>query len=409
MKMIHTADWHLCDRLGAIDRSAGLRQRVEHVARYCEEHRVDVLAIAGDLFAETARPDEMAEALNHLHKTFRPFFDRGGTILAVTGNHDRDDRIDLVRAGMLLAAPPVSPGQDLRPGRMYLLNRRFYATLCPPGTNPVQFVFLPYPFAHRYDLPATYRSREELNRLLQAQVADWLRQTITGEAFRRDLPSVLIAHLHLTGANLNGLYRLTPRDDVQIDPGSLEDVWAYVALGHIHQPQVLPGRTKARYSGPLDRLDFGEKDDDRGVWLVEIGPTGLASEPQWLPLEPTRFVDLIGDPATIMATPVPTDDKPIIRVTLTKVNGPHDLVTQELRQKFSQNHLHEIRYPEEQVLAASPDTAAAPLRYNTAQLAETVRHYLERAIPADDPDRQELLELAEHYIAQEQQSQQQSN
>src|ERR1700729_1683634 len=103
MKIIHTADWHLCDRLGRIDRTKDLYARVELVAQYCQERDADVLLIAGDLFSEQASVEDMTQALKHLREVFTPFFDRGGTVLAITGNHDRDGRINMVRAGMTLA------------------------------------------------------------------------------------------------------------------------------------------------------------------------------------------------------------------------------------------------------------------------------------------------------------------
>ena len=73
MKLLHTADWHLGDRLGRIDRTDDLRRAVERVAAYCEQERVDVLLVAGDLFSEQASYDQMTDALGHLGKTFRPF------------------------------------------------------------------------------------------------------------------------------------------------------------------------------------------------------------------------------------------------------------------------------------------------------------------------------------------------
>jgi exonuclease SbcD len=105
MRIVHTADWHLCDRLGRLDRTDGLRQRVEAVAKVCEDRSADVLLIAGDLFSEQASVDAMTAALLHLRQTFLPSFARGGTVLAVTDNHNRNSRIDIVRAGMGLAVP----------------------------------------------------------------------------------------------------------------------------------------------------------------------------------------------------------------------------------------------------------------------------------------------------------------
>jgi hypothetical protein len=57
MRILHTADWHLGDRLGRIDRTEDLRRAVERVADYCKSECIDVLLVAGDLFSELARPD----------------------------------------------------------------------------------------------------------------------------------------------------------------------------------------------------------------------------------------------------------------------------------------------------------------------------------------------------------------
>ena len=128
MKILHTADWHLNDMLGRVDRTEDLRRRVERVAELCDEHRVDVLLIAGDLFSDQATAEQVAESFRHLRATFAGFFDRGGTILAVTGNHDQDRRVHrplkVARAGMLVADTPVGQGDHFRTGRAYLLDGR---------------------------------------------------------------------------------------------------------------------------------------------------------------------------------------------------------------------------------------------------------------------------------------------
>ena len=47
MRIVHTADWHLGDRLGRIDRTNDLRKAVERVAICCTEENADVLLVAG--------------------------------------------------------------------------------------------------------------------------------------------------------------------------------------------------------------------------------------------------------------------------------------------------------------------------------------------------------------------------
>ena len=183
MRIIHTADWHLCDRLGRVDRTHDLRQRVEQVAGLCEAHRVDVLLIAGDLFSNDTlvTVEDMTHALIHLNETFAPFFHRGGTILAVTGNHDREARIEMLRAGMRLATP-IAGSRQFHPRRMYLLNQPFVGALETTAGEKGQFVLVPYPTTVRYGLPTNqFLTKDQENRALHGRVVEWL-----GEADRRE-------------------------------------------------------------------------------------------------------------------------------------------------------------------------------------------------------------------------------
>jgi exonuclease SbcD len=395
MRILHTADWHLCDKLGRNDRTEDLNARVQQVADLCAEHGVEVVLIAGDLFSEQASLPDMARALQFIRTAFQPFFQRGGTILAVTGNHDRDTKIDAVRSGMLLASPNTAGSRELQRGRMYLFNSPAWVKLSNERSESVQFVLVPYPFAGRYGLSAQQcPTKEEENRKLREYVGEYIADRSRHQEFDLTLPTVLVAHLHVFGSETHTLYKMSEKDDHCFAFADLQTQWAYAALGHIHKPQCLNGAEHVRYPGTLDRLDFGEPAGQQGVVLFDVSAAG-ATGIQRLPLESTPFLDLtitdLDAELPCLAERYPDAAKTIARFTLTpSATVSRDDATRQLRRLFPR--WHEIRWHDPKPEGDAP--AMSPKR----ELAEGVREYLNGRLK-DDPDRDAILNLAEQFLA----------
>lgn len=292
MKILHTADWHLGDRLGRLDRTDDLRRAVERVAEYCRTQAVDVLLIAGDLFSELARPEGLREAIRHVQVTFDDFLRNSGTILALTGNHDSETFCQTLCHAMNLAAPITGrAGDQAALGRLHLAAQPTFLRLPDrSGDYEVQFILMPYPTPTRYlDCEETqrYHSLEEKNRHLQMAFTAALQAMRHHERFDANLPTVLGAHVHVRGGQVSTLFHISEQEDVVFESNDLPADFAYVALGHIHKPQVLEGQGHVRYSGSIERMDLGEANDNKGVVLVEIGPQGRCGEPICLPLPAT--------------------------------------------------------------------------------------------------------------------------
>ncbi len=292
MRILHTADWHLGDRLKHIDRTADLTRAVAKVAEYCETKEVDVLLIAGDLISDVTRSDTCAAALAMLNDSFRPFLLRGGTIVAIAGNHDGDRFCEIVCRTSQLAAPLGARQGDVLPnGRWYFATRPCHFRLLDSADASCHFACLPYPNSVRYRLDeestlVNSRDKHELLASAFRKHAIRLRsKTRAGE------PSVLAAHVAASGANWGDLFRMSEREDIVIRDESLWKGWDYVALGHLHRPQLVGGNSFVRYSGSIERLDIGERDDQKGVILVELAP-GRAPDPQFLRLDATPFYDV---------------------------------------------------------------------------------------------------------------------
>jgi exonuclease SbcD len=302
MKLLHTADWHLGDRLGRIDRTDDLRRAVERVGALCKQESVDVLLVAGDLFSELARPDALRETIRHWQDVFREFLETGGTILTLTGNHDNENFCQTLVHAMSLAAPTVGkPGELIPPGRLYLATDPTFVKLADRehGTE-VQFVLMPYPTPNRLlkgEAGQKYASPDEKNRLLVKAWSDALAGLRAHPSYDPTAPSVLSAHVHMFGSTIGpSLFRLSAEEDVVVNGDDLAAQFDYVALGHIHKPQALTA-PHVRYSGSIERMDLGEQADQKGVVLVDIGPDGLRGEPVLLPLPATPVREItVHDP-----------------------------------------------------------------------------------------------------------------
>src|SRR5205085_763334 len=176
----------------------------------------------------------------------------------------------------------------------------------------------------------------------------------------------------------------------------LNPMWAYVALGHIHKPQMLAGAANVRYAGSLDRLAFDEA-HDAGVLLVDInGADTVVHDP--LPVTATPFHTIeLTDPETELpglAEKYPDHVTAIVRVTVTPPSGgtSRDEIARRLRKLFPR--LHDLRWADSLPPDTAPTTFAPRLGFET-----TVRDYLtQKLTEAGDPDRDAVLALAESFL-----------
>lgn len=402
MRILHTADWHLGDRLGRIDRTDDLRRAVERVAEHCKEQNVDVLLVAGDLFSELARPDGLRETIRHWQEVFRNFLETGGTILTLTGNHDNENFCQTLVSAMSLASPTIGrPGEVVPPGRLYLAAEPTFLRLEDRmGGYPVQFVLMPYPTPHRFfkgDAPLKYGSPEEKNELLVSAWSDALRGIRARPNYDPKAPAVLGAHVHIHGSSIGpSLFRITTEEDVVVEGKDLPDQFDYVALGHIHKPQAL-GAAHMRYSGSIERMDLGEQGDVKGAVLVDIGPDGRNREPEVLPLPATKVYEVVVlDPAV-----------DIPRFKQEYPDAQTDLVNLQIRYTAGKDQLEDVLLDLERIFPRwyardwQETGALGPTLVNPASgggkgFAETVREYLgQELIQHDEAERDAVFKIAD--------------
>ncbi|MGD9117799.1 MAG: exonuclease SbcCD subunit D, partial [Dehalococcoidia bacterium] len=106
--------------------------------------------------------------------------------------------------------------------------------------------------------------------------------------------AVLAAHVWVTGAKVGSESSMTiGQEHALLVSNIIHPAFDYIALGHIHKHQVLEENPPVVYAGSLERLDFGEADDEKGFYVVEITPDANGQRQvkfDFYPLEGRRFV-----------------------------------------------------------------------------------------------------------------------
>ncbi len=389
IRLLHTSDWHLGDRLGTEDRLPDQIARVEEICRLIDGESVDLLLVAGDVFDES-RAEPFARVVRQLARLLKPRVEAGLSVIFIAGNHDREYVFPLLGGLQELVAPESE-------GRVVFADRPRVAHIEGRSGEKLTLLLLPYPSPHRYDLAdQAWPSPDDKRAALASAVRERIRelgQQIKAEA--RGHQIVLCGHFLVRGVT-KGLYRLTEQEDVPVEPADLP-TYAYIALGHIHKAQSL-GSPHIRYSGSIERMDRGEGGDVKQVLLVDIGRAGV---------EGLREVSL---DATPFATVTASNEDELDRAAADMPERARALVSLRLRLRHEQSVrslqararelFPRIYAPTEIDWLDRPEPGPPGVRAERRDVATTVRDYLERKL-ANDPDARDLRALAEELLAAE--------
>src|SRR3954469_16568500 len=188
MKILFTTDWHLGYEMGGanrVERLSDQKRQLALIARYLEQHDVDVLAVAGDVFEAQERA-RARSAVAAMMAALGPSLERGLQVVMIAGNHDKDWFMETASEWLDAASAT---------DRFVLATRPRLHTVEARGEQ-VNFALLPFPTPTRYDITAMDDSggagaRNE--RIVKAFVERMA--LLKQEAAEQRLPTVLMTHV----------------------------------------------------------------------------------------------------------------------------------------------------------------------------------------------------------------------
>ena len=260
IRFLHFADLHLgMENYGRIDPSSGLSSRLmdflrafDQVVNHALEADVDLVIFAGDAF-KNRDPSPTYE--REFAKRIRRLAERVPVFLLV-GNHDLPNA-----AGR---AHTMEIYQTLEIPNVYVARTVSLHTI-PTRRGKVQILAVPWV------VRSTLLRREEMRsrslpeiEMMMLERLHTLVNTLQEEADPH-LPLVMAAHATVQGATYGSERSVMLGRDLVLPPHLFRHPRvAYAALGHIHKHQRVIADPPVVYSGSVERIDFGEEQEDKG-------------------------------------------------------------------------------------------------------------------------------------------------
>ena len=246
MKVLHTADWHIGKKLHGYDLLPDQAYILDQILKIAKDEAVDAIMIAGDLYDRSVPSEDSVRLLNQTIAEWN--LTQQFPLIAISGNHDSATRL-------ATGAPWFNQAK-------FHLHTRLQEAFTPVEMENVQFYLLPYfePVDARI-----YFEDSDLRTIQQAmpKVIEKMQ-----ESFDPAKRHILVSHFFVAGSSKTD-------SETKIEVGGLDGIngrllecFDYVALGHLHGKDALK-MANARYSGSPLKYSLSEKDQTKGVWIVD--------------------------------------------------------------------------------------------------------------------------------------------
>ncbi|KKP28213.1 MAG: Nuclease SbcCD, D subunit [candidate division TM6 bacterium GW2011_GWF2_30_66] len=273
IKFTHTADIHFgMENYGKIDPETGIHSRLldfnnalSFCVNYSIEQNVDFFLFCGDAY-KTTNPTPTQQKL--LFSALIKLYKANIPVIIIVGNHDNPASFGKVHSLDLFSNLPIDGFHVISKPKILNLTTK---------NGPVQIVGIPWPTRNNLSISEKHTTKS------YSDITDYISSTVSeiiasfANQLNPQIPAILAGHLTVSSGLFSGSEK---RAIFGSDPTFLPSQLAikpfdYVALGHLHRYQNLNpnGYPAIIYPGSIERIDFGERKEQKGFCLVTINNT----------------------------------------------------------------------------------------------------------------------------------------
>ena len=262
MKILHTADWHIGKVLHKHSLATELGLFFDWMIGTIEEEDIDLLLVSGDIF-DLANPT--IKDKEQYYDIMLKLYHSGCKVIITGGNHDSVGELNAPKEILSAINIQVVGGatQDISDELIPVKNQK----------GEVELVVAAVPFLRDRDL----RSKDDTNKydsrveaIREGIKNHYAQLAQISEEKYPNIPAFAMGHLYASGATGSESEReIHVGNQASVKSSIFPQHFKYVALGHIHKPQMVDINPSIQYSGSPIALSFSEKEDEKKVLIIE--------------------------------------------------------------------------------------------------------------------------------------------
>jgi exonuclease SbcD len=281
MRILHTSDWHLGQFFINKSRLLEHQKFISWLLDQVLEQDVDAVIIAGDIFDTGSPPSYARELYNQVVIGMSKL---GRQLIILAGNHDSVSTLNESKniLAQLNTQVIAAAGDSLEDQVLELSNKE----------GEVAAILCAIPYLRPKDIMKSRagESGEQKKQALGQAIGDHYQALFAmaekrREAIGKPLPIIATGHLTAMGVTASESVRDIYIGSLEAFPASAFPAADYIALGHIHRPQIVAKSDHIRYCGSPIPLSFDELGSQKQVLIVDFEEGALTSvKPLYVPL-----------------------------------------------------------------------------------------------------------------------------